>query len=43
LSVDERAAILGRTCQRWYRFGDERAAAEDIAQEIAGSETPDGA
>jgi L-fuconolactonase len=23
LSVDERAAILGGTCQRWYRFGDE--------------------
>lgn len=22
LSVDERAAILGRTCQSWYRFGD---------------------
>jgi L-fuconolactonase len=24
LSVSERAAILGQTCQRWYRFGDQR-------------------
>jgi L-fuconolactonase len=23
LSVDERAAILGGTCRRWYRFGDQ--------------------
>ena len=29
LSVDERGAILGRTCQRWYGFGDGGRPADD--------------